>query len=126
MKFTWGFGPLIMHGVCKHGFVFCLRARYTRAVWRKAHKAKKENSEGTWPLWVEGVVKELFETMQPSATDDLAKSWGLPDPHLELNLRSQTSIFSHANLVNQLHERGNFQYFQYNFQPCVFKKANPS
>ena len=66
---------------CKD-FIFLIAARYMRTVWRKARKAKKENSEGTWPLWVEGVVKTLFETMQPSSTDDLAKSWGLPDPHL--------------------------------------------
>ena len=101
-------------------FFFVWHARYTRAVWRKAHKAKKENTEGKWPLWVEGVVKELFETMQPS-TEDLAKSWGLPDPHLKLKLKlKRYSIYFHANLVTQfLKKKKN----RNNFQPCVFSRA---
>ena len=124
MKFTWGCSPLITNGSCKHVF-FVWHARYTRAVWRKAHKAKKENTEGKWPLWVEGVVKELFETMQPS-TEDLAKSWGLPDPHLKLKLKlKRYSIYFHANLVTQFLKKKKIETI---FNPAFFQepKTHPS
>ena len=115
-----GLQPLNHEWFLQACFFFVWHARYTRAVWRKAHKAKKENTEGKWPLWVEGVVKELFETMQPS-TEDLAKSWGLPDPHLKLKLKlKRYSIYFHANLVTQfLKKKKN----RNNFQPCVFSRA---